>query len=1001
MKTPIKAIILIIWVLATSAGGVERYVPTPEYPTIQSAINAANAGDSVVIAPGRYSGAGNCNIGFRNRAITVRSIDPNDPNVAAATIIDGGNSNVMAFYIHSQYSIITIAGLTITNFDTRPYGWGGAIYCQDSYPTIKNCIITSNLSEYGGAIYSDFSSPVIINCTISDNTATGKGGGIYCEGAYYCYCEPEISWPYCVCEGPKIINCVIKDNSASSGGAIGINRGFSVSKLLIANCTITGNYASEVGGGIWQYGGYCLTVTDSIITGNTAAGSDGGGIYHTSDGCSGLAVTNCTLSGNLAFVWGGGIFAYCPAGNDVAITNSILWGNKVADIRETALSAQIVLLPDSPAKVAFSCIQDDDPNDLSIPFGGALNNNIDDNPMFVREPNDGGDGWGQGGNDDFGDLHLRKGSPCIDTGCCPSLPYGSNRTDIDGQARIMNGRIDIGADEFYAPLIVVTVPAGGEVWTAGSSHRIEWEAYGAGNLDILFSEDNGSIWQTIQSSVANTGSYFWHLPDKVNSDKCIISIIPSIPDANTTCLQSGIFEICPYPKRPDVPPGLKPSNRLPWRLERQESGPQLGCVKWQFVTGGAVTAPAAVGFGNKIYISCQDGKLYALNGGNGSMLWSYDTNTPLVAAAAAGYHGMAYAAGENGKLYAVDDGGNLKWTHSTAGFIYSSPVVSPDGKIYVCSQDGVFYALAGNGGELWSLKTGGFGRMKGSILATPVIAKDSTVYIGSLYDPNLYALNPQDGAVKWNCSFRLRGWPFTSPALASDGTIYQTLVYDSNLYAIEPNVGSVIWSTNLAVLTDPCSEWYDPNYKAKYNRANCLSKPAVGPGGTIYVSFDDPYLRAVDPDGTIKWVVRLGMTGGFTLTAGSNGLVYAASDDNFLYVVSPEGEEISRFEGDGWLSYPLITSEGTIIVSDSNNTVWAIADCNCQGRGSVLHRPEDLDGDRIVDFRDFAVLAADWLSRPDEGIYQKKPHRKGDVNMDLYVGPDDLAAMANKWLGTN
>ena len=66
--------------------------------------------------------------------------------------------------------------------------------------------------------------------------------------------------------------------------------------------------------------------------------------------------------------------------------------------------------------VLFSCIQDENSNDVTIPFGGAGNGNIDDDPMFVREPNDGGDGWGVGGNDDYGDLHLRPGSPCIDAG---------------------------------------------------------------------------------------------------------------------------------------------------------------------------------------------------------------------------------------------------------------------------------------------------------------------------------------------------------------------------------------------------------------------------------------------------------------------------------------------------------------------------------------------------------------------------------------------------------
>jgi hypothetical protein len=53
-------------------------------------------------------------------------------------------------------------------------------------------------------------------------------------------------------------------------------------------------------------------------------------------------------------------------------------------------------------------------------------------------------------NDDFwvnGDYHLLSGSPCIDTGD-PNYPEDANEFDIDGDARIIGGRIDIGADEF-------------------------------------------------------------------------------------------------------------------------------------------------------------------------------------------------------------------------------------------------------------------------------------------------------------------------------------------------------------------------------------------------------------------------------------------------------------------------------------------------------------------------------------------------------------------------
>ena len=250
------------------------------------------------------------------------------------------------------------------------------------------------------------------------------------------------------------------------------------------------------------------------------------------------------------------------------------------------------------------------------------------------------------------------------------------------------------------------------------------------------------------------------------------------------------------------------------------------------------------------------------------------------------------------------------------------------------------------------------------------------------------------------------GWPFASPVVAEDGTIYQTLLFDTNLYAIEPNNGTIIWSTDLA---DPYSGWFEPDYADRYGYAGGWSEPALAPDGTIYVSFDDPYLRAVDPNGNIKWVSRLGMMGGFTLTVGGDGLIYAASDDAYLCVVNADGEEIARFKGDDRLSFPVITADNTLIVSDANNTVWAIGTEGCEAQVPALHRPQDLNADRTVNFKDFALSAADWFDCTDTYIYprERQPrcdyygdgmYFEGDIDRDLYVNLADLAALANRWL---
>jgi outer membrane protein assembly factor BamB len=352
---------------------------------------------------------------------------------------------------------------------------------------------------------------------------------------------------------------------------------------------------------------------------------------------------------------------------------------------------------------------------------------------------------------------------------------------------------------------------------------------------------------------------------------------------------------------------------------------------------------------------------------------------------------MVYAAGQDGKLYAIDDYGDIRWTHTTNAPIYSTPVVGYSGKIYVCSEDGIIYALDADGSESWTFETKGPGKFKGAILTTPVIERNGAAYIGGLYDPNLYALDANNGTIKWVCKFPSASDPFNikcsqlfaPPAVGPDGTIYQTLINDPNLYAIDPCTGNILW-------TSP-----DTN-------SSGWSSPVVGPDGTIYVGLDGPYLRAVEPYGTIKWISRLGVVGGFTLSIDRDGFIYAASDDGYVCVIDSNGTELSRFKGNGWVSFPAITEDGTIIVSDANNRVWAITNTPCEGKQPVLHWPADVQPSWKVDFIDFAILANNWLNCTDPadesctstyGIYAP-----GDINRDLYVDFDDVAEVAAKWL---
>jgi outer membrane protein assembly factor BamB len=734
------------------------------------------------------------------------------------------------------------------------------------------------------------------------------------------------------------------------------------SSPTITNCIINNNMAGYYGGGIYCDGRSPI-ISNCIISCNKSAVS-GGGIF---SGSTTLEVTHCTFASNVAAFKGNALAGSPTHAVNIIISNCILWdnGNEI-------YSGSI--------KVTYS----------DVCGGWVGEGNIDADPMFTRNPNDGGDGWGVGDNDDFGDLHLRPGSPCINAGD----PYliAKGLMDIDSQPRVMGQRVDMGADEFLMGTIIVTSPQEDQVLVAGSIHEIEWHSYlYQGTVDILFSKNGGGNWRTIESGVPDTGGYLWHLPDIVDSNQCLVKVVPTIPDSNVVCTESGLFTI--HPDSPD-PTVISKWMSLSGGSRRtglsQNYGPEHGCVKWRFETERAVPTSVTIGFDDRVHIACEDGKLYTLDA-NGVLLWSYDANSPLTCSPTIGPDGTIYIGSQNGSLYAIDINGRLRWTHKTGGSIYSSPAVSEDGKIYVGSEDGKLYALARDGSELWTFQTKGSAQLPvGSIFASPAIGADGTVYIAGLYDPNLYALDPNDGSLKWVCSSKSRtAWSYASPVIAGNGTIYQTMLFDLNLYAIEPNNGTIIWSKNL---TDPCGG------------ADGWSEPVLGPDGTIYVSFDDPYLRAVEPNGSIKWVVPLGTTGGFTLTVGIDGLIYAAGDDGCLSVVDQNGWEIARFNSNSWLNYPVIARDNVIILTDANdtsllinhtnNTVWAISRKGCR----------DLNFDGAVDFSDVALLAEYWLECTDVNWpcnYQgEQSYLTADVDADMYVRFSDLALIANLWHGS-
>jgi beta-lactam-binding protein with PASTA domain len=440
-----------------------------DYTTIREGIRVAVDGDEVVICEGTYIGPGNRNIDFseglpegETRAITVRSTDPCNPAVVAATVIDCKQKG-RGFYFHSgETAKSTLAGITITNGRADN---GGGIYCISASPTISNCTITGNVAKEGtvkkdgGGIYCYQSNPIIADCNISGNTA-GDGGGIYCENN----------------SSPTITNCTISGNTAKYGGGISCSSGPVITNCTISrntnglwggatlmNCTIKENYGYGISdarmiydciiignGGIGISCGGATTISNCMISANSYSGIHFGGgdsstvtncviVGNTSDYGGGMSchmssptIINCTIAGNSASSGSGKalacLLAHTPS--NVQITNCILWDG-----------GSEIYTGNSTVTITYSNIQGG--------WSGTGNKNV--NPLFVDM--DGPDNV-VGTEDD--NVRLSAGSQCLDVGNNASVPP-SVVVDMDANPRIMNGTVDMGAYEFVTETLV-TVP---------------------------------------------------------------------------------------------------------------------------------------------------------------------------------------------------------------------------------------------------------------------------------------------------------------------------------------------------------------------------------------------------------------------------------------------------------------------------------------------------------------------------------------------------------------
>ncbi len=270
---------------AATAMGAVRHVPG-QYPLIQGAMQAAAAGDTVLVAAGTYGDCTHPTEGpgstpacvIMKSGVVLRGAGP-------ATIIDAGGLG-RGIFVESVTNC-RVENLQVRGANAPAYGAGLLVRNVGSTVRASDLLVTQNLD--GGVICINGASPVLTRVDCVDNLAK-QGGGLAIEDN----------------SSPLVVDCDILDNEAPSGAGVFIRNG---SAPRLERCLVRGNVINAPYG---NGGGVCVvtaspSLVECVIEQNTTLGYGGGLAFL--DGAAGEAV-GCVVRDNVAagdYSVGGGV----------------------------------------------------------------------------------------------------------------------------------------------------------------------------------------------------------------------------------------------------------------------------------------------------------------------------------------------------------------------------------------------------------------------------------------------------------------------------------------------------------------------------------------------------------------------------------------------------------------------------------------------------------------------------------------------------------------------
>jgi hypothetical protein len=476
------------------------------------------------------------------KTIDLTGITLSLTDTAAPTIIDGpgagvgisGNNTVQVFAIRSS-AVVSMSNLTIIGGASTSSG-GGMINAGDT--TLTNVTISDNVDSglvgNGGGIENDGILNLIDSTITGNRAANGNGGGLYNTGTI------------------SVRDSSIYGNTAFNGGGVGSNGALSVNGSTISNnqafeegggienvgnmslvsSTVSGNSAATAGG-VYTGPGYddptkpLATIVNSTIAQNTASYADGG-ILNAFGG--NLVISDSTIAINSAHDSYGGL----NSEGNTTIANTIVAGNTISSIVSEGADVSGVIISKGHNLIgeqdgSSGWISSDDRGTVSTPLNPHLS------PL----------GQFGGGVQTLVPL---TGSLAIGHGSVSLIPGGIS-TDERGFARVVAGKVDIGAVQVQGTTTVKLTAATNQPAVAGQSAYFKLGSFTDSTerspYNVIIEWGDGSADSTVSVKSAGSITPQSHEYDLIGT--VVVSVLVTNSAGSVSNLISFDVKIAPPP----------------------------------------------------------------------------------------------------------------------------------------------------------------------------------------------------------------------------------------------------------------------------------------------------------------------------------------------------------------------------------------------------------------------------------------------------------------------